>query len=258
MSKKEQCEAFGKLLVMMDELRAQCPWDKKQTFESLRKLTIEEAYELSDAVVRENYEELKKELGDILLHIVFYAKIASEQQLFDIKDIIDSLREKLIFRHPHIYGNVSVRDDEEVKKNWEALKLKEGKKSVLGGVPGSLPAMVKANRIQEKVRGVGFDWDERYQIWDKVHEEVSELSEEAEKENNHNRITEEFGDLLFSIINAARLYDIDPELALEKTNQKFTKRFNYLESQTIQKGQSLHDMSLDEMNRIWEEAKKFD
>ena len=242
----------------MDELREKCPWDKKQTFETLRRLTIEETYELADAITKNDVNEIKKELGDILLHIVFYAKIGSEQKQFDIDDVINSICEKLIFRHPHIYGDVVVADDEEVKRNWEDLKLKEGNKSVLNGVPISLPAMIKASRIQEKARGVGFDWEEREQVWDKVNEELNEVIDEANKTDNLKKTELEFGDLLFSVINAARLYNIDPELALERTNQKFIQRFNYLEQQTIKKGKSLHDMSLNEMNLIWEESKKFD
>lgn len=258
MKKYDKLNPFDKLLAIMDELRDKCPWDKKQTFESLRRLTIEETYELADAITKNDLNELKKELGDILLHIVFYAKIADEQKAFNIDDVINSICEKLIFRHPHIYSDVVVANDEEVKKNWEALKLKEGNKSVLGGVPVSLPSMVKACRIQEKARGVGFDWEERTQVWDKVKEELDELIVEANKTDNFKKTELEFGDLLFSVINAARLYDIDPEMALERTNHKFIHRFNYLEEQTIKKGRSLHDMSLDEMNTIWEESKKFD
>jgi XTP/dITP diphosphohydrolase len=258
MKKYEDLSPFNKLLAIMDELREKCPWDKKQTFESLRRLTIEETYELADAITKNDLNELKKELGDILLHIVFYAKIADEQKAFNIDDVINSICEKLIFRHPHIYSDVVVADDEEVKKNWESLKLKEGNKSVLGGVPVSLPSMVKASRIQEKARGVGFDWEERTQVWDKVKEELDELIVEANKPDNFKKTELEFGDLLFSVINAARLYEIDPEMALERTNHKFIHRFNYLEEQTIKKGRSLHDMSLDEMNAIWEEAKQYD
>jgi len=242
----------------MDELREKCPWDKKQTFETLRRLTIEETYELADAITKNDVNEIKKELGDILLHIVFYAKIGSEQNAFNIDDVINSICEKLIFRHPHIYGDVVVADDEEVKRNWEDLKLKEGNKSVLNGVPVSLPAMIKASRIQEKARGIGFDWEDREQVWDKVREELNEVITEANKNDNQKKTELEFGDLLFSVINAARLYKIDPELALERTNKKFIHRFYYLEQQTIKKGKSLHDMSLNEMNLIWEESKKFD
>ncbi len=243
----------------MDELREKCPWDKKQTFDSLRKLTIEETYELADAIVEKDIDEIKKELGDILLHIVFYAKIGSETNDFDITDVLNTICDKLEYRHPHIYGDVDVKDANEVAENWERLKLKEKKnKTVLEGVPKSLPSLVKANRIQEKVRGVGFDWEEKSQIWDKVDEELNEVKEEINNNSDKSKVEQEFGDLLFSVINAARLYDIDPEIALERTNKKFTKRFNYLEKRTISKGKSLHDMSLDDMNKIWEEAKKFD
>lgn len=258
MKKPENQSSFDRLLEIMDELREKCPWDKKQTFESLRRLTIEETYELAEAITKNDLNDIKKEIGDLLLHIVFYAKIGSEQNAFNIHDVIDSLCEKLIFRHPHIYGDVTVVDDEEVKRNWEDLKLKEGNKSVLNGVPSSLPAMVKANRIQEKARGVGFDWEDRTQVWDKVQEELSELKQEIDKPDNDIKVEAEFGDLLFSVINAARLYNVDPELALERTNHKFIKRFGYLEEKTLKKGISLHDMSLDDMNKIWEEAKKFD
>jgi len=242
----------------MDELRAKCPWDKEQTFESLRNLTIEETYELAESIMENDLPEMKKELGDLLLHIVFYAKIASEKNAFDIKDIIDCLCEKLIFRHPHIFGDVDVQgSSENVKKNWEELKQREGNKSVLAGVPSLLPALIKANRIQDKVRAVGFDWDVKEQIWDKVAEELQELQEQVIAKNQE-EIEKEFGDLLFSVVNAARLYNVDPETALEKTNRKFIKRFDYLESQTLKKGRSLKDMTLNEMNTIWEEAKKFD
>lgn len=258
MTKFDEQKPFERLLAIMDELREKCPWDKKQTFDTLRRLTIEETYELADAITKNDVNEIKKELGDILLHIVFYAKIGSEQNAFNIDDVINSICEKLIFRHPHIYSDVVVADDEEVKRNWEDLKLKEGNKSVLNGVPVSLPAMIKASRIQEKARGVGFDWEDRNQVWEKVNEELNEVIVEANKTDNLKKTELEFGDLLFSVINAARLYDIDPELALERTNQKFIHRFNYLEQQTIKKGKSLHDMSLDEMNLIWEESKEFD
>lgn len=249
--------SFARLLDIMDELRAKCPWDKEQTIESLRHLTIEETYELADAIADGDLREVKKELGDILLHIVFYAKIASETNTFDIADVIDGLCEKLIFRHPHVFGEVKVNNQDDVKTNWENLKIKEGNRSVLAGVPKSLPALVKAHRIQDKVRSVGFDWDERSQIWDKVKEELSEFETEVERMDNK-KMEAEFGDLLFSIINAARLYNIDPEMALERTNKKFIKRFNYLEAETIQKGKLLTDMSLDEMNEIWEKAKTND
>jgi len=239
----------------MDELREKCPWDQKQTNDTLRNLTIEETYELADAILEKNDDEIKNELGDLLLHIVFYARIGSEKRQFDMADIINGLNEKLIYRHPHVFGDVHVNDQEDVKKNWEELKMREGR-TVLGGVPGSLPAMIKSNRIQEKVKAVGFDWEEKDQIWDKVSEEFSELQEEV-KNGDPGKIESEFGDLLFSVINAARLYGIDPETALEKTN-KFIKRFNYLEKNTLSKGQLLKDMSLDEMNEIWEQAKNYD
>jgi len=258
-TKKDQLEAMSRLLDIMDNLRKECPWDKEQTFESLRKLTIEETYELTDAITDGNNDEIKKELGDLLLHIVFYSKLGSEQNSFDFADVANGICEKLIYRHPHIYGDTKVLDAKEVIENWEALKLKEKKnKKVLEGVPKSLPALIKANRIQEKVKGVGFDWDKKEQVWEKVEEELSELKAEVFKNDNFSNTEVEFGDLLFSMINAARLYGIDPELALERTNKKFTKRFNFLEEQTISKGRSLHDMSLDEMNTIWEKAKKHD
>ena len=255
-SMEEKLQAFEELLNIMDRLRAECPWDKKQTNESLRNLTIEETYELAGAILENNPDDIMKELGDLMLHIVFYAKIGSEEGNFDIGDIIHNLSRKLIYRHPHIYGETEVNDADDVLKNWEELKLREGR-TVLGGVPASLPAMIKANRIQEKVRAVGFDWDERSQIWDKVREEMAELEAEVDKEDAV-RIEEEFGDLLFSVINAARLYGVDPETALEKTNLKFMKRFNYLEDNTIRKGQSLKDMNLDQMNDIWDQAKDYD
>ena len=257
---EEKLKAFERLLVIMDELREKCPWDKKQTFESLRSNTIEETYELADAIIDKNISEIKKELGDLLLHIVFYAKIGSETNDFDISDVINSLCEKLIYRHPHIYGDVKVTDAQNVAENWEKLKLKEKdrNKSVLEGVPKSLPALVKANRIQEKVKGVGFDWEEKTQVWNKVIEEFKELKTEIQNNSDQQRIESEFGDVFFSLINAARLYDIDPENALERTNKKFIKRFNYLEEKTIKKGIDLKEMTLDEMNAIWEEAKKYD
>ena len=255
-SMEEKLTVFQELLEIMDKLRASCPWDKQQTNESLRNLTIEETYELADAILEENPNEVKQELGDLLLHIVFYAKIGSETGEFDMADIIKNLNKKLIYRHPHIFGDTKVKNAEDVKKNWEELKMREGKK-VLEGVPGSLPAMIKANRIQEKVRAVGFDWDEKSQIWEKVREEFEELETEVRNEDPE-KSEAEFGDLLFSVINAARLYGIDPETALEKTNLKFIKRFGYLEENTIQKGRSLKDMNLDEMNEIWEKAKDYD
>jgi len=257
--KDKSCEEFRKLLDIIDELRGKCPWDMKQTNESLRKLTIEETYELADAISSGDDEGIRNELGDLMLHIVFYAKIGSEKNLFSMTEVLEGINEKLIYRHPHVFGEVKVSDAREVEKNWEHLKIKEnsGYKPVLSGVPSSLPAIVKANRIQEKVRGVGFDWEVRSQIWDKVMEELTELKEEIDNHNTES-IESELGDVLFSIINASRLYGIDPEAALEKTNRKFIKRFNYLEKETMVKGKSLHDMSLDEMNVIWEEAKKLD
>ena len=257
--KDPRLEEFRKLLDIIDVLRTKCPWDMKQTYESLRKLTIEETYELADAVLSGNENGIKDELGDLMLHIVFYSKIGSERGKFDISDVLKSINEKLVYRHPHVFGNISVSGASEVEENWEKLKMKENHsyKPVLSGVPSSLPAIVKANRIQEKVRGVGFDWEEREQIWDKVQEEITELREEIESGKTE-RIESELGDVLFSLINASRLYGIDPEAALEKTNRKFIKRFNYLEKETLSKGISLHDMSLDEMNVIWGEAKKED
>lgn len=248
-----------KLLEIIDELRSKCPWDMQQTNESLRKLTIEETFELADAIISGNDDGIKNELGDLMLHIVFYAKIGKEKNLFSMTDILKGINEKLIYRHPHVFGDVKVAEASDVERNWEHLKIKEnsGYKQVLSGVPSSLPAMVKANRIQEKVRGVGFDWEVREQIWDKVLEEIAELKKEIENHDTES-IESELGDVLFSLINAARLYAIDPEAALEKTNRKFIKRFNYLEKETIMKGRSLHDMSLDEMNVIWEKAKEVD
>lgn len=253
-------EAFGRLLEIMDELRQKCPWDRKQTLESLRTLTIEETYELADAIIDNDLNEIKKELGDLLLHIVFYSKIGEEKGAFSVVDVIEGINEKLIYRHPHIFGDVQVADAQEVAENWEQLKLKEKdrKNSVLEGVPKSLPALIKAYRIQDKARGVGFDWDEREQVWDKVNEEFNELKTELKKNPHSPEAEMEFGDLFFSLINAARLYDIDPENALERTNLKFIKRFNYLEQQTLQQGQNLKEMTLEEMDKIWEEAKKLD
>jgi XTP/dITP diphosphohydrolase len=260
MSEKDaRLEEFRKLLNIIDELRVKCPWDMKQTNESLRKLTIEETYELAEAVLSGSDDSIKDELGDLMLHIVFYSKIGSEKGKFDISDVLKSINEKLIYRHPHVFGNISVSGASEVEENWERLKVNENHnyKPVLSGVPSSLPAIIKANRIQEKVRGVGFDWEQREQIWDKVQEELKELRKEIENDNP-DRIESELGDVFFSLINASRLYGIDPEAALEKTNRKFIRRFNYLEKETLLKGISLHDMSLDEMNVIWEEAKKED
>ncbi|WP_111709223.1 nucleoside triphosphate pyrophosphohydrolase [Lutibacter citreus] len=255
-SREQQLKAFGRLLDIMDELRLKCPWDKKQTFQSLRHLTIEETYELGDAILNNDLEEIKKELGDVLLHIVFYAKIGSETDSFDIADVANEISEKLIYRHPHIYGDIKVKDEEEVKQNWEKLKLKEGRKSVLEGVPKSLPALVKANRIQDKVAGVGFDWEKPEQVWEKVQEELSELNEEIKK-GNTDKIEAEFGDVLFSMINYARFIKVNPENALERTNKKFINRFQYLEQESKKINKSLHEMSLEEMDVFWNESKKF-
>lgn len=254
-SREQQLQAFGRLLDIMDELRLKCPWDQKQTFQSLRYLTIEETYELGDAILNNDLEEIKKELGDVLLHIVFYAKIGSETDSFDIADVANEISEKLIYRHPHIYGDVEVKDEEEVKKNWEKLKLKEGKDSVLEGVPKSLPALVKANRIQDKVAGVGFDWEKPEQVWAKVQEELAELNVEIEKGNLDN-IEAEFGDVLFSMINYARFIKVNPENALERTNKKFINRFQFLEIEAKKLGKDLHNMSLAEMDVFWNKAKK--
>ncbi len=255
MSNREtQLKAFDRLLTIMDELRTQCPWDKKQTMQSLRHLTIEETYELGDAILDNDLKEIKGELGDLLLHIVFYAKIGSETNDFDIADVANGICEKLIYRHPHIYSDVKVKDEEEVKQNWEKLKLKEGKNSVLEGVPKSLPALVKANRIQDKVAGVGFDWEEPNQVWEKVEEELAEFKTEV-AQGNQKAMESEFGDVLFSMINYARFLNINPENALEKTNKKFTKRFQYLEEKAKGLNKPLSEMTLAEMDIFWEEAK---
>ncbi len=253
-SRENQLKAFDRLLTIMDELRAQCPWDKKQTLQSLRHLTIEETYELGDAILDNDLQEVKKELGDLLLHIVFYAKIGSETSDFDISDVANSICEKLINRHPHIYSNVKVKNEKEVKQNWEKLKLKEGKTSVLEGVPKSLPALVKASRIQEKVAGVGFDWEEPNQVWEKVEEELQEFKEEV-KNGDKSAIEQEFGDVMFSLVNYARFLKINPENALETTNKKFTKRFQYLENKAKTLNKPLSEMTLAEMDVFWEEAK---
>tara|TARA_R110002073_G_scaffold159955_2_gene315425 strand:+ start:27751 stop:28524 length:774 start_codon:yes stop_codon:yes gene_type:complete len=253
-SRENQLKAFDRLLTIMDELRAQCPWDKKQTMQTLRHLTIEETYELGDAILDNDLQEIKGELGDLLLHIVFYAKIGSETKDFDIADVTNAICEKLINRHPHIYGDVKVKDEDEVKQNWENLKLKEGKKSVLEGVPKSLPALVKASRIQDKVAGVGFDWEKPNQVWEKVEEELKEFKYEVKK-GNQDAIENEFGDVLFSMINYARFLKINPENALEKTNKKFSKRFQYLEEKAKTLNKPLKDMTLAEMDVFWEEAK---
>ncbi|MCX6224305.1 MAG: nucleoside triphosphate pyrophosphohydrolase [Bacteroidia bacterium] len=249
-------ESFNRLLDIMDELRAKCPWDKEQTIDSLRTLTIEETYELADAILDEDLPGISEELGDILLHIVFYAKIGQEKEAFTMKEVIDGINKKLVFRHPHIFGDVIVGNAREVEQNWEKIKLTEHQgKTVLGGIPTSLPAMIKAYRIQDKARGVGFDWDHREQVWDNVKEEIGELMAEVETNQSVDRVEAEFGDVLFSLINAARLYQINPENALERTNLKFIHRFNYLEKETSKKGLNLKNMSLEEMDRYWNEAK---
>lgn len=254
-SREDKLKAFDRLLTIMDELREQCPWDRKQTMQSLRHLTIEETYELGDAILDNDLQEVKKELGDLLLHIVFYSKIGSETKDFDIADVANDICEKLISRHPHIYGDVSVENEEDVKRNWEQLKLKEGKKSVLEGVPNSLPALVKASRIQDKVAGVGFDWEEPRQVFDKLKEELEELQHEVEEENRE-KIEAEFGDVLFSMINYARFLKVNPEDALERTNKKFIRRFQYLEQKAKEQNKNLKDMTLAEMDVFWEEAKQ--
>ena len=252
---KEKAKAFVRLVVIMDRLREECPWDQKQTINSLRYLTIEEVYELSDAILDEDFQEIKKELGDLLLHIVFYSRIASEKQEFDITDVLNNISDKLIYRHPHIYGDVKVKDEKDVKLNWENLKLKEGKSSVLEGVPKSLPAVVKAYRIQEKVRGIGFDWENKGQVWDKVLEEIKELKSE-ENNNDSKRIEDEFGDVLFALVNYSRFINVNPEDALEKTNKRFIKRFQFLEKQITNVGKKLSDLTFEEMNSYWDLAKK--
>ncbi|MFT5834077.1 MAG: XTP/dITP diphosphohydrolase [Cognaticolwellia sp.] len=248
----EKLEAFRRLLVIMDELREQCPWDKKQTFQTLRKLTIEETYELVDEILSENVEGIKEEVGDLMLHMVFYAKIGEEQGAFDIADALNGICEKLINRHPHIYGDVKVDSEEDVMRNWELLKLKEGKKSILQGVPNSLPALVKAMRMQEKTKQVGFEWETSAQVWEKVKEEVTELEEVVTANTDKSKIEDEFGDVLFSLVNYARFIDIDPEAALERTNRKFKRRFEFIE-QNAKK--PLIDMSLEEMDVLWNQAK---
>lgn len=254
-SKASKLEAFGRLLDVMDELREKCPWDQKQTFETLRHLTIEETYELGDAILNNDLNEIKKELGDLLLHIVFYARLGSEESAFDIADVTNDIIEKLIYRHPHIYGDVAVSDAEEVKKNWEALKLSEGKESVLEGVPKGLPALIKAQRMQEKAAGVGFDWKTKDQVWDKFQEELSEL-DDALSNGDAEAIEDEFGDVLFSLINYARFLKINPESALERTNQKFIYRFQYIEAQAKAQGTSIDKLSLNQMEAFWQEAKR--
>ena len=260
MNKHNTLESFLRLLTIMDELREKCPWDKKQTYNSLRNLTIEEVYELADAIIEGNVSDIKKELGDVLLHIVFYAKIASEQNQFSMGDVIDSLCEKLIYRHPHVFADESLENTQQVKVRWEQLKQNEKgrKKGVLSGVPESLPALIKANRMQSKACAVGFDWEKKEDVWQKVTEEIQELQHELTKNHNKAQIEDEFGDVLFSIINAARLYGVDPETALEKTNKKFRKRFNYLEQKTDEQGKNLVDLTLEEMDVYWNEAKQLE
>ncbi len=253
-SRKDQLKAFDRLLDIMDDLREKCPWDRKQTMKSLRHLTIEETYELGDAILEGDLEEVRKELGDLLLHIVFYSKIGSETGDFDIADVANGISEKLISRHPHIYGDVTVDSEEDVKRNWENLKLKEGKKSVLEGVPASLPALVKASRIQEKVAGVGFDWEEPRQVFEKLQEELGEFQQEVEAANQE-EMEQEFGDVLFSMINYARFLNINPENALERTNKKFISRFQFLEARAKEQNRNLKEMTLEEMEKIWQEAK---
>lgn len=256
---EEKVAAFQKLLEIMDELRAKCPWDQKQTIASLRYLTIEETYELSESILQNDMDSLKKELGDLMLHLVFYSKIASERNSFDIKDVLESITEKLIHRHPHIFGDVVVKDAKEVHDNWERIKLKEkGNRSVLSGVPAGLPAVVKAYRIQEKASGVGFDWEKPEQVWDKVMEELNELKEMVEKGDSQKRREEELGDLMFAVINYARFIEVNPEDALERTNRKFIKRFKHLEDKARELGKSLHEMTLAEMDVYWNEAKMHD
>lgn len=255
-NREQKLQAFGKLLDIMDEIREKCPWDRKQTIQTLRHLTIEETYELCDAILDNDKEEIKKELGDLLLHIVFYAKILSESQTFDIADVIHGINKKLVHRHPHVFANVIAETEEEVAKNWEKLKLKEGKKSILEGVPKSLPALVKASRIQDKAACSGFDWENPEQVFEKVQEEIDELKSEI-KNQNQSKIEAEFGDVLFSLINYARFINVDPESALERTNKKFIKRFQYLEKEVAKKGKQISDMSLNDMNIHWEESKIF-
>lgn len=258
-TRQEQMEAFGRLLDVLDELRVKCPWDRKQTNESLRPNTIEEVYELADALMKNDRMNICKELGDVLLHVVFYAKIGSETGDFDIKDVCDKLCDKLIFRHPHVFGEVKADTAEQVTENWEQIKLKEkdGNKSVLSGVPDALPALIKAYRIQDKARNVGFDWEERTQVWEKVKEEIAEFEQEVDRMDKE-KAEAEFGDVMFSLINAARLYKINPDNALERTNQKFIRRFNYLEAHTIKEGRNLKDMTLEEMDAIWNETKRLE
>lgn len=257
-TRQEQLAAFDRLLTVMDELREKCPWDRKQTFESLRQNTIEETYELTSALIKKDMNEIAKELGDVLLHVIFYAKIASETQDFDIADVCNRLCDKLIFRHPHVYGEQAAKDAEDVSKIWEQVKLKEkgGNKTVLAGIPDALPALVKAYRIQDKAANVGFDWEQKEDVWGKVKEEIAEFEQELRKSDNRTNAEAEFGDLLFSLINVARLYKLKPDNALEKTNSKFIRRFNYIEQQAAAQGRNIQDLTLDEMEAMWQQAKK--
>ncbi len=255
---EEKVEAFKRLLTIMDELREQCPWDREQTFESLRHLTIEETYELSEAILDKDIDGIKKELGDLMLHLVFYAKIGTEKNSFDMGDVLRYINEKLVYRHPHIYGDVEANDARTVKDNWEKIKLKEGRKSVLSGVPVSLPPLVKAYRIQEKAKGVGFDWEKPEQVWDKVLEEMEELKKEVDENKDQEKMEHEMGDLIFALVNYARFIGVNPEDALERTNRKFINRFQHLEQKANESGRSLKNMTLDEMDVFWEEAKKLE
>ncbi len=255
-TKEEKLRAFGRLLDIMDDLRQGCPWDSKQTMETLRHLTLEETYELSDAILDRNMEEIREELGDLMMHLVFYAKIGEEKQAFDIRDVLEGISDKLVHRHPHIYGDVQVDNAEQVADNWEKIKLEEGKKSVLSGVPPSLPPLLKAYRMQEKAKGVGFEWEKREQVWEKVVEEMQELHDEVEKDNPKEKLEDEFGDLLFALVNYARYLGINPDDALERTNRKFIRRFQYIETQSAKEGHNLTDMTLEEMDAYWNRAKK--
>ena len=258
-TREQKLEAFGRLLDVMEELREKCPWDREQTNESLRANTIEEVHELAEAIINNDNEEIKKELGDLLLHVVFYSKVGEEKQAFDIADVSNAICDKLIFRHPHVFGNVDAKTPQAVEKTWEQIKMEEkgGNKTVLEGVPQALPSLIKAYRIQDKARNSGFDWNERYDVWDKVKEELGEVQAEIEQ-MNADRMEAEFGDMLFSIINAARLYGVNPDNALERTNRKFIQRFNYMEKKIKEQGNSLKDVTLDEMEHYWQEAKKWD
>ena len=255
-TKEEKLQAFGRLLDIMDDLREKCPWDSKQTIDSLRYLTLEEAYELSDAILDKNMDEIREELGDLMMHLVFYAKIGEEKQAFDIRDVLEGISDKLVYRHPHIYSDVKVADADEVADNWEKLKLKEGKESVLSGVPKSLPPLLKAYRMQEKAKGVGFEWEKREQVWEKVEEEMNELKAEVEQNAPKEKVEDEFGDLLFALVNYARFLGINPDDALERTNRKFIRRFQYIETQSAKEGHNLTDMTLEEMDAYWNRAKK--